>query len=102
MISALGAEFEALSAKEKKDLDLENGVKISKLYPGKLKNETSIKEGFIITKINRKKVHSQKDITAMLENEKGGVLIEGYYPGKKDPAKVKLFIDRVKARRARA
>jgi serine protease Do len=78
-VNSLGAEFEEINAKELTRLNLQGGVKISKLEAGKLAN-AGIKEGFIITSIDKKKVNNLKDIQNMLENKTGGVLIEGIYP----------------------
>ena len=38
-----------------------------------------MREGFIITKIDEKEVSTVEDVTAILENKTGGVLIEGVY-----------------------
>lgn len=78
-LNSLGAEFEELSAEDISKYKIESGVKISKLEQGKLA-AVGIKEGFIITSVDKKKITSLKDIQAMLENKTGGVLIEGIYP----------------------
>lgn len=79
VVSALGAVFEQVSEKELQKLNIENGLKITKLGAGKLLN-AGIKEGFIITSVDKKKVGTIDDIKSVLENKKGGVLIEGVYP----------------------
>lgn len=79
VVSALGATFEAVNEKELKKLNIENGLKISKLGAGKLLS-AGIKEGFIITGVDKKKINSVEDLKSALENKKGGVLIEGVYP----------------------
>lgn len=78
-INSLGAEFEELTSEDLGRLKIASGVKISKIEPGKLSN-AGIREGFIITSIDKKKVASVKDIQANLETKTGGVLIEGIYP----------------------
>ncbi len=78
-VNSLGAEFEELNAEDLLKYNISSGVKISKLLPGKLAN-AGIKEGFIITSVDKKKVANIKDIQSMLENKSGGVLIEGMYP----------------------
>lgn len=75
----LGASFEVLSKEELKRLNIENGLRISKLDGGKLRS-AGIREGFIITSIDKKKIATVKDLQSALENKKGGVLIEGVYP----------------------
>lgn len=78
-ISSLGATFEALENEEKERLRLSGGAKITALGPGKLRS-AGIKEGFIITKIDKKEIKTPEDIESALYNKKGGVLIEGVYP----------------------
>ncbi len=78
-LSALGASFEPLSKEDMKKLNIENGLRISKLDGGKLRS-SGIKEGFIITSIDKKRISTPEDVKAALENKKGGVLIEGIYP----------------------
>lgn len=78
-VNSLGAEFEELNAEDLSKFNIAAGVKISKLQAGKLAN-AGIKEGFIITSVDKKKVTNIKDIQNLLENKTGGVLIEGMYP----------------------
>lgn len=75
----LGATFEPISIDDKKKLHINNGLRIKKLESGKLFN-SGIKENFIIVNIDKKPVDSLSDLTTILENKKGGVLIEGVYP----------------------
>ena len=75
----LGAELSELTKADKDKLKLDHGVKVTKVYTGKLK-DAGIKEGYIITHLDRQKVTSIKDIIKILENKKGGgLLIEGIY-----------------------
>lgn len=78
-VNSLGAEFEELNAEDLAKYNIPSGVKISKLQAGKLAN-AGIKEGFIITSVDKKKISNIKDIQTMLEDKTGGVLIEGMYP----------------------
>ena len=81
--SALGANFQELTDKEKKELGLTSGVKVSKLTPGKLKSQTDMREGFIITKADGKPVRSVKELNQILEGKRGdedGVTVQGVYP----------------------
>ncbi len=74
----MGADFQTLTSEEKSKLKTE-GIKISKLNGGILKS-AGIKEGFIITSIDKKPIKSAEDLSNALQNKKGGVLIEGIYP----------------------
>lgn len=77
--NVLGAEFQELDKKTSKELGIDGGVKITRLNAGKLRKDTNIKEGFIITKIDNKPVTSLDELYNALENKKGGVMIEGIY-----------------------
>ncbi len=79
IIKPLGAEFREVEVKLKQKLGISNGLQVAKLGEGKLK-EGGVKEGFIITKLNRATINSVDDLKRALENIKGGVLIEGVYP----------------------
>ena len=85
VLNFLGADFETLDREKAKELDIDGGVKVVNLYAGKLRKETQIREGFIITHIDGKKVKDIKDLVEALENKNGGVMLEGIYedmPGK--------------------
>jgi Do/DeqQ family serine protease len=77
--SSLGATFEEVDQEYLDKFKLENGVKIAKLSGGKLAT-VGMKEGFVITSINKKKVFTADDVKKALENKTGNVLVEGIYP----------------------
>ena len=76
----LGADFETLSIEESKELGISGGVRISKLYPGKLRQQTEVREGFIITGVNSAKVKDTDQLMSAIEEREGGVMLEGVYP----------------------
>lgn len=78
-VDALGAVFEELSSEEMAKYNMAGGVKVKRLEPGKLAN-AGIKEGFMITSVDKKKIKSVKDLQVALTDKTGGVLIEGLYP----------------------
>ena len=73
--SVLGASFAELTAKEKKELGIDYGVKISSLSPGKLKSH-GLEEGMVITRINNEKVTDVKSTLEKLSKKSGGILLE--------------------------
>jgi serine protease Do len=79
VLDILGASFETLDEKTARKLGIEGGVKVIELRNGILKNQTAMKEGFIITGVNNKKVTSVDQIKKELENLKGGAMISGIY-----------------------
>ncbi len=80
VLNELGVELEVVSSKEAKKMDIDGGVKVKKLVAGKIRKQTNMKEGFVITKVDGNPVSSVDDIVNLLKNKKGGVLIEGRYP----------------------
>lgn len=79
VLAKIGADFAPAPEPDLKKLNLKNGVKVQSLENGKFK-DIGIEEGFIITHINKKPVTKKSDVIKALQNEKGGVLIEGYNP----------------------
>ncbi len=73
--TALGATFEELTSKEKKDLNTSSGVKIKNINPGKLKS-LGLEEGMIITKLNHQPITSVEQLTTELNKGGKGVLLE--------------------------
>lgn len=75
----LGAELKAATSEELRALQLANGVKVTAINGGRFRS-SGIKEGFIITSIDQQPVTKPEDIARVLDNKRGGVLIEGVYP----------------------
>ena len=78
-LTAHGASFKRLSQQELKDLKINNGVKVSSIMSGKLRN-AGITDGFIITKIDKQPVTDPEAVAKLLQSRKGGILVEGIYP----------------------
>lgn len=76
----LGAEFRTLDEETAGELDIPGGVVVERLYPGKLRRTTQMREGFIITKVNDQLVRNVEELNEALEGRKGGVMLEGRYP----------------------
>jgi serine protease Do len=75
-----GLKVEPVSESLKKQLGINSGVQIKSLKNQKWA-EANIKEGFIVTKIDRKPISTAEDLSASLKNAKGeGLLVEGIYP----------------------
>lgn len=77
--TVLGAKFESASAEELKSLKITGGVKVLELGRGKLR-DTGVREGFIITKVDKTAIETPKELINALQKASGGVLLEGYYP----------------------
>ncbi|HEU4718605.1 MAG TPA: Do family serine endopeptidase [Bacteroidia bacterium] len=75
----LGAGFETVAKEDLTKLGIDNGVRVTNLGPGKLRS-AGIRDGFIITAIDKNKVTTPDELKKTLDSKKGGVLIEGVYP----------------------
>jgi len=75
-VAVLGIELENLSREEKSELEVSNGVKISKVGPGPFKKR-SVPKGFVITHIDKRKVYTAKDVEKAIQNKEGSILIDG-------------------------
>jgi len=78
---ALGLELKEVDAKMLKDVDAAYGVKVERITPGLVQEQTDMRPGFIITKIDKKPIKNLADAKEALKNAKEGVLVEGVYPG---------------------
>ncbi len=78
-LKILGCTFSEVSNEELAQLNIKQGVKISTVGPGKLAN-AGIKNGFIVTKIDKQVISSIEQLSNILNNKTGGILIEGIYP----------------------
>ncbi|MBE0639588.1 MAG: trypsin-like peptidase domain-containing protein [Bacteroidales bacterium] len=81
-LTALGATFEQVSTDELSRLGIEHGVQVKTIRRGELLNK-GVREGFIITHIDKAPVKTTDDIVKLTEGKRGGVLIEGVYPNGK-------------------
>lgn len=75
----LGIECQEMDAETLKSMQLQNGVQVNKLKPGKL-TQIGIQKGFVITAIDRKKIETLADLKSALEHKKGMITLEGAYP----------------------
>lgn len=75
-----GIQTEDVPFKELAAMELEGGVRILNVTAGKWK-ETGIKKGFVIAFIDKVPVDNVEDLNRILDFKKGGILVEGFYPG---------------------
>jgi serine protease Do len=79
VITLLGAGFSNAESEVLERLGLPHGVEVVSLESGKMLS-SGIRAGFIITSIDNQPIRSVDDLTAYLNNKRGGVLVEGVYP----------------------
>ena len=73
---ALKADFEMVSLAERDKLGIDYGIRVVKVRDG-LFRRLGIREGFIITSINRKPMKSPRQLAETLEKIEGRVRVEG-------------------------
>jgi hypothetical protein len=72
----LGAKLEAVNTIEKDKMGIEFGIKITAITRGYLR-DLGLREGFIITQINREPARDPKIVGKFLEEYSGKLLLEG-------------------------
>ena len=72
-----GSVFIDPPAEVLEELSIEGGALLTELGKGKWK-EAGLQEGFIVTAIDRDQIKSAKQLTDIMNQKQGGILIEGY------------------------
>ncbi|HAK00344.1 MAG TPA: deoxyribonuclease HsdR [Bacteroidales bacterium] len=77
----IGATFEAVPQEELTRLNLKNGVRVATVSrTAGVFRSAGIRPGFIITSLDREAVTSPQQLSNLLAQKSGGILIEGVYP----------------------
>ena len=81
-LDALGGEFVTLDAKKAKEYGIAGGVVVKKINTsgGALNDQTRMKDGFVILKVNEVDVKSVDDLKKQIGTTKN-ITISGFYPG---------------------
>jgi serine protease Do len=79
-VEQLGASFENLDRQRAAQLGITGGVQVKDLQQGILTQQTRIKEGFIITKINNQRVNNVDQLKQALADAGNTAIISGVYP----------------------
>ena len=77
--SLYGAIFEELNKESLKYLNVNSGIKVVSIKKGEFR-DIGIKQGFIITHIDKSAVTTTNDLKNIIKNKKSSTLIEGIYP----------------------
>lgn len=76
----LGCEFESIPREERLKLKISNGVRVKKVGESSNLKKAGVPNGFIVTKIGETAIATVSQLKEILENKKGGVLLEGINP----------------------
>ncbi len=80
LFETLGAEFITLPAAKAQELGVKGGVIVRRINPGAIHDQTRMKDGFIILKINGKNANSVEQMKELIGAERS-ITITGFYPG---------------------
>lgn len=81
LLDILGIEVRNLEKEERAELGITGGVKVTEIISGRIYKYTDMRTGFVITRINQTSISSVEELVSALKDKKGGVMIEGRYPG---------------------
>ncbi|SEQ91422.1 S1C family serine protease [Flavobacterium frigoris] len=81
LLKELGVELAEIDKDDQKKYNVRNGLKVTKLYDGKLKSSTDIREGFVITSVNITPVTIVQSFIEAVQGQQRGIMIEGKYAG---------------------
>lgn len=79
-VDKLGAQLENLDPKKAKEYGLDGGVVVKRINEGALNDQTRMRDGFIITKVNGKTVKNLDDLSKIVGSDTQ-ITITGVYPG---------------------
>jgi len=81
VLPMLGAKMQVASGDVMRKLGIDHGVQVTELGDGLLRN-AGIREGYVITEIDKKPIRTVDDVSKILSSKTGGVLLEGIYPNR--------------------
>jgi len=82
VLDKLGADLEAISKDQAKELGVNGGVMIKSIGSRGAFSKVRVQEGYVILKANGKEVKTVEEFRKIVEGADGGtVKIEGVYPG---------------------
>ena len=79
-LEKLGADQTNLDPKKAKEYGIPGGVVVKKITEGILNDQTRMKDGFVILKVNDKDIRNTDELKTAIGNNKN-VTISGFYPG---------------------
>jgi serine protease Do len=80
VIEQLGASFENLDKTTAAKLNIGGGVVVKDLGQGIISDQTRVRPGFIITKVNNTKVSTVDELQTAIKNAGNSAIISGIYP----------------------
>jgi len=82
LLDELGLTLQEVNSAKAKQLNISGGLKVTKLSDGIIREQTQLREGFIITKVDGQSLSSVEDFLNALKGRRGAVMLEGVYEDK--------------------
>jgi serine protease Do len=79
ILDILGIEVKEVDHATARKLDIDGGLKVTRMTQGLLRKSTDMRPGFIITKVDGKDPGSREQFIKYLSKVQGGVMLEGVY-----------------------
>ena len=79
-LSKLGAEFVNLDNKRAREYGIAGGVIVKKIGEGAISDQTRMRDGFVIIRINDQEIKNTDDMSKVIGSAQS-VTISGFYPG---------------------
>ena len=79
-LEALGADLATLDSKKAREYGIPGGVLVKKINEGALNDQTRMKDGFVILKVNDIAIKSIEELKSTIGSSKE-ITISGFYPG---------------------
>jgi len=77
----LGAELQTLDKKKATELGVKGGVVVSKISSGLIDEQTRMRDGFVILKLNGAEIKSVEELNTAIARSPKRIMLEGFYPG---------------------
>jgi Do/DeqQ family serine protease len=77
----LGAELQTLDKKKATELGVKGGVVVSKISTGLIDEQTRMRDGFVILKLNGAEIKSVEELNIAIARSPKRIMLEGFYPG---------------------
>jgi Do/DeqQ family serine protease len=91
-LDELGISIQKLNSGERLSYNLDNGIKVLRIYDGLIDDQTNMRQTFIIIEVNGLTISQPEDIEKILEEGAERLIIEGQYPdGRQKRFQVRRF-----------
>lgn len=80
LLTNLGISLADLPTDQRRAYNINYGVMVTRLSAGEIRQQTDMKQGFIILRVNGQTANSTQEVIRMLESASGNIQVDGFYP----------------------